>query len=99
MKKGTFNKITTVQVRSIFKFWTIQPITTETCKVLYNWKLPKHGAFYFPTIYDNNMAGARIRQVRMPMAHLITESQNEVRQYTMEMGATSVEVIFLLNEK
>jgi hypothetical protein len=67
--------------------------------VLYYWRLPKHGAFYFPTIYDNNMAGARILQVRIPPAPLITESQNEVWQYTVEKCATSVEVIFLLNEK
>jgi hypothetical protein len=61
--------------------------------------LPKHGAFYFLAIYDNNMAGARIRQARITLAPLITESQNEVWQYTVERYVTSVEVIFLLNHK
>lgn len=99
MKKGTLNKIITVQVSSTFEFWTIQLIATKTCMVLYYWRLPKHGAFYFPTIYDNNMAVTRIRQMRMPMAPLITESHNEVWQYTVEKCATPAEVIFLLNEK
>jgi hypothetical protein len=55
--------------------------------------------FTFPTIYDNSMAGARIRQVRMPLAPLITESQNEVWQRNVGKCATSVEVRILLNEK
>lgn len=99
MKKGTFNKITTVQVRSAFKFWTIEPITTKTCMVLYYWRLPKHCAFYFPTIYDNNMAGARIRQMIMPLAPLITESQNEVCD--LRWGNIFVErkITSLLNNK
>jgi len=33
------------------------------------------------------------------MAPLITESHNEVWQYTVEKCATPAEVIFLLNEK
>jgi len=92
MENGTFNKATTVQVISTFKFWTIQPITTKTCMVLYFWGLPKHSAFYFPTIYDNNMAGAWIRQVRMPLAPLIKESRNEISQCTVEKWETSVGV-------